>query len=354
MRKTQVANIFGDVQEVGMAAHQRLMNMMFGTICSQVVGTAARLGLADQLGDDELGYRELAERTGSHPDALARLLRALAALEIVVETHPGTFRLGDAGMGLRTDRPDSQAAAVLLFTDPALLDSWKLTEEAVRTGQPTFEGLYGTDFFSFLATRPELSERFNATMRQVSLPIAQLIPVSYDFTRHRTVIDIGGGDGTLLSQILRGARSVRGVVFDSPTGVAEAPATLTAAGVADRCRIEAGDFFSAVPEGGDLYVLKNILHDWDDDRCVTILERCHKAMPADGRLLIVESVLPDVVDTSDPAPYLTDISMLVNMGGQERTRTEYETLCRRAGFAVIAVHPTVFPTSYSLIEAMPV
>lgn len=337
-----------------MAAHQRLMNMMFGTICSQVVGTAARLGLADHLGDDELGYRELAARTGTHPGALARLLRALAALEILVETGPGTFRLGEAGMPLRTDRPDSQAAAVLLFTDPALLDSWKLTEEAVRTGQPTFEGLYGTDFFGFLAGEPELSERFNATMRQVSLPIAQLVPVSYDFTPYETVIDIGGGDGTLLSQILRGARAVRGVVFDSPTGVAEATATLTAAGVADRCRVESGDFFAAVPEGGNIYVLKNILHDWDDERCVTILRSCHKAMGPDGRLLIVESVLPDVVDTSDPAPYLTDISMLVNMGGRERTRGEYEELCRSAGFAVVAVHPTVFPTSYSLIEALPV
>ncbi|MGK8522554.1 methyltransferase [Nocardia asteroides] len=337
-----------------MAAQQRLMNMMFGTICSQVVGTAARLGLADHLGDGELGYRELAARTDTHPGALARLLRALAALEIVVETGPGTFRLGEAGMPLRTDRPDSQAAAVLLFTDPALLDSWKLTEEAVRTGEPTFEGLYGTDFFGFLATRPDLSERFNATMRQVSLPIAQLIPVSYDFARYGTVIDVGGGDGTVISQILRGSRSLRGVVFDSPTGVAEAAATLAAAGVADRCRIEAGDFFAAVPEGGDLYVLKNILHDWDDERCVTILGHCREVAPEDGRLLIVESVLPDVVDTTDPAPYLTDISMLVNMGGQERTRTEYEKLCREAGFAVVAVHPTVFPTSYSLLEAVPV
>ncbi|MBF6139059.1 methyltransferase [Nocardia farcinica] len=337
-----------------MAAQQRLMNMMFGTICSQVVGTAARLGLADHLGEDELDYRELAARTDTHPGALARLLRALAALEIVVETGPDTFRLGEAGLPLRTDRPDSQAAAVLLFTDPALLDSWKLTEEAVRTGRPTFETLYGTDFFSFLATRPELSERFNATMRQVSLPIAHLVPVSYDFTRHRTVVDVGGGDGTLIAQILRGARSVRGVVFDSPTGVAEAASTLAAAGVADRCRVEAGDFFTAVPAGGDLYVLKNILHDWDDDRCVTILDRCRAVVPADGRVLIVESVLPDTVDTADPAPYLTDISMLVNMGGQERTRAEYERLCRRAGFAVVAAHPTVFPTSYSLLEAMPV
>ncbi|WP_280506767.1 methyltransferase, partial [Nocardia farcinica] len=233
-----------------MAAQQRLMNMMFGTICSQVVGTAARLGLADHLGEDELDYRELAARTDTHPGALARLLRALAALEIVVETGPGTFRLGEAGLPLRTDRPDSQAAAVLLFTDPALLDSWKLTEEAVRTGRPTFETLYGTDFFSFLATRPELSERFNATMRQVSLPIAHLVPVSYDFTRHRTVVDVGGGDGTLIAQILRGARSVRGVVFDSPTGVAEAASTLAAAGVADRGRVGAGGLFTAGAPGG--------------------------------------------------------------------------------------------------------
>ncbi|MCC3331509.1 methyltransferase [Nocardia abscessus] len=337
-----------------MAAHLRLMNMMFGTICSQVVGTAARLGLADHLGDNERGYTELAEATQAHPSSLLRLLRALAALELVVETQPGTYRLAEAGMPLRTDRPDSQAAAVLLFTEPALLDSWKLTEEAIRTGQPTFERQYGTDFFGFLATQPELSERFNATMRQVSLPIAQLIPVSYDFTRHHTIVDVGGGGGTLLAEILRGTTTLRGVLFDSVTGVAEASSTLTAAGVADRCRVEAGDFFAAVPDGGDAYVLKNILHDWDDERCVTILGRCRKAIPDHGRLLIVESVLPEMVDTSNPAPYLTDISMLVNMGGQERTRSEYELLCRRAGFEVKAMHPTILPTSYSLIEAMPV
>ncbi|MGK8491565.1 methyltransferase [Nocardia asiatica] len=337
-----------------MAAQLRLMNMMFGTICSQVVGTAARLGLADHLGDTERSSAELAEITGTHPPSLARLLRALAALELVVETRPGVFRLGEAGMPLRTDRPDSQAAAVLLFTDPALLDSWKLTEEAVRTGRPTFEGLYGMDFFGFLATQPELSERFNATMRQVSLPIAQLIPVSYDFARHHTVADIGGGDGTVLAQILRGAATLRGVLFDSATGVAEASSTLAAAGVAERCRIEAGDFFTAVPEGADAYVLKNILHDWDDERCLTILARCRAVIPEHGRLLVVESVLPEVVDTANPAPYLTDISMLVNMGGQERTRLEYESLCRRAGFTVTAVHPTILPTSYSIIEATPV
>ncbi|WP_280511998.1 methyltransferase, partial [Nocardia farcinica] len=144
------------------------------------------------------------------------------------------------------------------------------------------------------------------------------------------------------------------VVFFPPPGAPVPPAPRPAAGAPARGRVEAGDFFTAVPAGGDLYVLKNILHDWDDDRCVTILDRCRAVVPADGRVLIVESVLPDTVDTADPAPYLTDISMLVNMGGQERTRAEYERLCRRAGFAVVAAHPTVFPTSYSLLEAMPV
>lgn len=337
-----------------MAAHRRLMNLMFGTICAQVVGTAARLGLADHLGEAERGHTELAELTGTHPGALARLLRALAALELVTETRPGFFRLAEAGRPLRTDIPDSQAAAVLLYTEPALLDSWKLTDEAIRTGLPTFEKQYGIDFFGYLAANPALSERFNATMRQVSLPIAQLIPASYDFARHRTVVDVGGGDGTVLTEILRASPTVRGILFDSATGVAEAGATLAAAGVADRCRVEAGDFFAAVPDGGDAYVLKNILHDWDDGRCETILSHCRAVIPDHGRLLIVESVLPDVVDTGDPGPYLTDISMLVNMGGQERTHAEYESLCRRAGFAVKTAHPMVLRTSYSILEAVPV
>ena len=334
-------------------SHFRLMNMMLGTICSQVVGTATRLGLADHLGDAELSCVELAEATRTHPGSLARLLRAMAALELVVETRPGTFRLSEGGMPLRTDRPDSQAAAVLLFTDPSMLDAWKRPEEAVRTGLPTFEGLYGTDFFHFLAAHPQLSERFNTTMRQVTLPIARLLPMSYDFTRHHTLVDVGGGDGTVLAEILRAVPGLRGVLFDSAAGVAEAGPVLMGAGVAERCRVEVGDFFAAVPDGGDAYLLKNILHDWDDERCVTILGWCRKAIPTRGRLLIVEALLPDVVDTANPAPYLSDISMLVNLGGQERTRAEFETVCSRAGFTITAVHPLI-PPAYSVLEAMPI
>ena len=336
-----------------MSPHVRLMNMMLGTICSQVVGMAARLGIADRLGDRELSCEELAKTTDTHPASLARLLRTLAAMELVVETRPGAYRLAEGGMPLRTDRPDSQAAAVLLFTDPSMLDAWKRPEEAIRTGQPTFESIYGKDFFQFLATKPQLSERFNTTMRQMTLPIARLLPASYAFSRHHTLVDVGGGDGTVLTQILRAVPKLQGVVFDSKAGVAEANSTLSEAGVAKRCRIEAGDFFSAVPEGGDAYLLKNILHDWDDERCVIILGRCREAMPKHGRLLIVEAVLPDTVDVSNPAPYLSDMSMLVSLGGRERTRAEFETVFRQAGFTTTAVHPLI-PPAYFIIEASPV
>ncbi|GAB2693352.1 methyltransferase [Nocardia thraciensis] len=337
-----------------MTPHLRLMNMMFGTICSQVVGAAARLGLADHLGDAELTPAELAAATGTHPGALARLLRALAALDLVTETRAGAFGLSETGMLLRTDRPDSQAAAALLFTDPAMLRAWERPEDAVRTGRPTFEGLYGTDFFGFLAANPQLSQRFNTTMRQITLPIAQLLPASYEFTRHRTLVDVGGGDGTVLSEILRAVPGLRGVLFDSAAGLAEAAATLAAAAVTDRCRVEAGDFFSAVPAGADAYLLKSILHDWDDERCVAILGRCRSAISDSGRLLIVETVLPEAASGAEPALYLSDVNMLVNMGGQERTRSEFETLCGRAGFSITAAHPMTPPAPYSIIEAKPV
>jgi hypothetical protein len=339
--------------KVSMADYLRLMNLMFGTICSQVVGTAARLGLADRLGDGELTRAELAESTGTHPGSMTRLLRALAALELVIETRPGSFRLSGAGTLLRTDRADSQSTAVLLFTDPSMLDAWKRPDVAVRTGRPTFEELYGTDFFSYLAAHPQLSERFNATMRQITLPIAQALPTSYDFAHFHTLADIGGGDGTVLAEILRAHPGLRGVLYDTAEGLAQAETTLHAAGVAERCEIRAGDFFVSVPDGADAYLLKSIIHDWDDERCATILTHCRQVMPDDGRLLIVETVLPDVVDPANPALYLSDLNMLVNVGGQERTRAEFDALCTQAGFTLIALHPLSSPAPYSVIEAIP-
>lgn len=333
---------------------RRLIQLVFGLMAGEVVGTAARFGLADLFGDAERTDAELAVVTGTHAGALARLLRALAALELLVETQPGRFRLTGAGCLLRTDRADSLHDFVRMFSEPAVLAAWRELDDAVRTGRTAFDEIFGTDFFTYLAASPELSERFDAAMRQGTQLTARLLPTHYEFARFHTVADIGGGDGTLIAEVLREHPELCGILFDTVEGLAQADRTLAAAGIADRCRTEIGDFFAAVPEGADLYLLKSVVHDWDDERAGTILAHCRQVIPDHGRLLIIEPVLPDVVNGSIPATmYLSDLNMLVNIGGRERTRADFEDLCRRSGFTLTGITTLPPPAAFSLIEAAP-
>lgn len=184
---------------------------------------------------------------------------------------------------------------------------------------------------------------------------AGVVPAHYDFGQFKTVVDVGGGDGTLLAAILREHPTVRGVVFDTPEGLSQAETTLEREGLAGRFALEPGDFFASVPAGGDLYLLKSVIHDWDDERAATIVRNCRKVVPAHGRLMIIEPVLPSTVDASVPAlMYLSDLNMLVNLGGRERTRTEFEELCEQADFAVTGLTPLPPPNAFSLIEVQPI
>lgn len=330
----------------------RISQLVFGHMASQVVATAANLGLADLIGDEPRTGQELAGRTATDPLAMTRLLRALAALQLLTETAPGTFAVTGAGVLLRTDRPDSLHAFVRMFCDPAMLSAWRELGSAVRTGRTTFDQIYGVSFFDHLAANPELSAQFNASMRQAVLSTAQLLPAHYQFGRFATVCDIGGGDGTLLAAVLTAHPDLRGILFDTAPGLAESGDVLGEAGVADRCATESGDFFTAVPPGTDLYLIKSVLHDWDDDRCVTILRHVRRVIPEHGRLLIVEPVLPDLVDGSTrPGMYLSDLNMLVNVGGRERTTADFEQVCRRAGFTVTDVRLLSPLNGFSTIEA---
>ncbi|MGH3901633.1 MAG: methyltransferase [Pseudonocardiaceae bacterium] len=332
----------------------RLVQLVFGLMAGEVVGTAARLGLADLIGDAECIDAELAEVSGTDPGALARLLRAMAALELLVETRPGRFRLAGAGGLLRTDRRDSMHDFVRMFSEPAMLASWRELDDAMRTGRTVFDEVFGIDFFAYLAADPALSERFNAAMRQGTQLTARLLPTHYEFARFHTVADIGGGDGILIAGVLREHPTLRGVLFDTAKGLAQADRTLAAAGTADRCRTEIGDFFTAVPEGADLYLLKSVVHDWDDERAGAILENCRQVIPDHGQLLIIEPVLPEVVNGSiPPTMYLSDLNMLVNIGGRERTRADFEDLCHRSGFTLTGITPLPPPAAFSLIEAVP-
>ncbi|HEX2284578.1 MAG TPA: methyltransferase, partial [Mycobacterium sp.] len=292
---------------------------------------------------------------GADATTLTRLLRALAALGVLTETQPGSFKLTGLGALLRSDRPDSMRSFVQMFNDPAMLGAWRELDHAVRTGETTFDRVHGTTFFGYLAERPELSAQFNAAMRQGTALTAQQLPTAYDFSRFRTVADIGGGDGTLLSAVLAAHPHLHGILFDTAEGLAQADDTFKTVGVIDRCATSVGDFFSGAPAGAALYMIKSVLHDWDDERCRTILGHVRAVIPDDGRLLIIEPVFPPKVDgTQPPTMYLSDLNMLVNLGGRERTRAEFEQLCSDTGFRLTSVTPLPPPAAFSLLEAEPV
>jgi hypothetical protein len=338
--------------QASLRARGELVRMAFGHMTTQVLATTARLGLMDVIGEGERSAAEVAGECGANTQAMYRLLRALAALGLLVENTPGSFSLTPAGSLLRTDRRDSVRTIVEMFADPEVVRAWERLEDSLRTGRPSFVDVYGTDFFTYLKQKPDVSAHFNAAMSQGTRETADVLPKHYHFSRFKTVVDVGGGDGTLLAAILREHPTTRGVVFDTPEGLSQAGTTLEREGLAGRFTLEPGDFFASVPAGGDLYLLKSVIHDWDDEKAATILRNCRDVVPAHGRLLIIEPVFPSTVDGSvPPFMYLNDLNMLVKHGGCERTRTDYEELCRRAGFTVTGITPLPTATAFSIVEA---
>ncbi|GAA2075190.1 methyltransferase [Streptomyces albiaxialis] len=337
------------------AARAELTRLANGQLATQVLATGARLGVMDLIGDDTRTAEQVARALGTDPGATLRLLRALAALGALTETAPAAFALTEMGAQLRTDLPESLHSVFRLVTNPGLVRHWERLDEGIRTGGATFAATYGTDIFTYLRDRPDLSAEYNAAMGGGSRAVAADVAAHYDFGRFATVVDMGGGDGTLLSGVLRAHPGVRGVLCDTADGLAQARDRMADAGLAGRCALEPGDFFAAAPSGGDLYVLKSVLHDWDDEQCGVILRNIRRAVPDDGRLLVVETVLPSTVPPdADEVPYLVDVNMLLTYGGRERTRAEYEALCRGAGFGITSVTPLPAPDPYALIEAAPV
>ncbi|MDP9863625.1 MULTISPECIES: methyltransferase [Streptosporangium] len=330
-----------------------LLRLVFGGRATQVVGLGIRLKLPEAIGDGERSSTDLAAGYGVPEHTMLRLLRGLAALEVLTETGPDRFAVAPVGALLRGDRPGSLYALARMLTDPAMLTAWQNLEFSVRTGRPAFDEAFGTDFFGHLSGDPELSELYNTAMSQGTRGVAEALARSYDFGRSGTVVDVGGGDGTLIAAVLREHPGLRGVIYDSPTGASRAEETLRRAGVAGRCRIEAGDFFAGVPEGADLYLLKSVVHGWGDDRAATILQHCARSVTEHGRILMVEHVLPDTVPPgADPLPYLNDLNLLVNGSGLERTRGDFERLCGKAGLTLGEVAP-LSPTDFCRIEARP-
>ena len=314
-----------------------LRQMITGCLITQLVYVVAKLGIADHLAAGPRTASELAAAAEVHPEALYRVLRALASLGVFAEDTAGRFALTPTAAPLQRDAPDS-LQGFALFWGETLWPACGGLLHSVRTGQPAFEHLHGMGVFEYLPQHPQAAEIFDRAMTNLTRSFAPSVVAAYDFGPIRTLVDVGGGQGTLLAAVLKAHPHMRGVLCDRPEVLASARRALAAEGVLDRCELVRGDFFTAVPEGGDAYMLKDILHDWDDRRAIAILENCARAMKPAAKLLIVERSLPGP-NAAAPAK-LVDITMLAVTGGRERSQEEYAELFGRAGLRLARVVPT--------------
>lgn len=316
---------------------EQLSRMLNGAWIAQAIYVAAKLGLADLMRSGPGAVDEMAATTGTHPQALYRLLRALASLGVFAEDSDARFSLTPLAECLRSDVPGSQRSMAILTGD-IFHQAWGELLYSVQTGKTAFEKLHGMPIFDYLSKHPEQARLFDETMVGVHGRETAAMLDAYDFSGLRELADIGGGNGSVLTAALLKHRDLRGILFDLP-GVAErARANIEAAGLSSRCRVIGGSFFDSIPAGADAYLLRHIIHDWYDDQALTILRHVHRAMDKDSRLLVVESVIPR--GNAPSFGKLLDLTMLLIPGGQERTAEEYENLYAAAGFRLTRIVPT--------------
>jgi SAM-dependent methyltransferase len=324
-----------------------LLEIVRGYRQGQALAVAATLGIADLLADGPRLVDELAEATGTHAPSLLRLLRALASIGVFAEGDGQRFQLTPLAEPLRSDAPRSVRSSLRFLGDSVLFVPWGQLLHSVRTGGPAFDHVFGTGMYAYLAQHPAAAEVFNAGMS--GQPRHEAVLEAYDFGGARVVVDVGGGNGRLIAAILSAHPAQRGILCDLPEVVAEARQRLEREGLADRCQVVGGSFLDWVPVGGDLYLLSDVLHNWDDDRAVTILANCRKAMAEEGRLVIVQQVLPPGND--DVFGRFADLNMLILLGGRERTADDFRQLLALAGFTLTRIIGTRVP--YSIVEAIP-
>jgi hypothetical protein len=322
-----------------------LLRLVSGYQLSQALHVAARLDIADRLAAGARSSDELAAETETHADALYRLLRALAAAGILHELDGRRFELTELGEGLRSDVPGSVRGWALMIGRPMHWNTWSSLVESVRTGENTFRLVHGTDVWSYRAQRPEEEAIFDGAMTSVTGLFDAAVLDAYDFARFRSVVDVAGGRGALLASILARHETIRGVLFDQPAVVANAGELLDRFG--ERCSVVGGSFFESVPSGADAYLLKAILHDWEDGECVAILRVIREAMPDDAVVLVLERDLGG--PNENPPAKFSDLNMLVNPGGRERSEEEYAALFASAGLRYVGATPSA--AGFSVFEA---
>jgi ubiquinone/menaquinone biosynthesis C-methylase UbiE len=325
-----------------------MMGMLTGYWVSQALHVAAHLGIADLLKDGPQSIAQLAQATGSHARSLYRLLRALASKGVFSEDGQGRFALTPLGECLRSDVPNSQRSLAIMNGEEHYR-CWGELLYSVQTGQTAFEKLYGQPIFPYLAAHPRQARIFDDGMVGVHGAETKAMLDAYDFGGIGTLVDVGGGNGSLLLATLERHPSLRGMLYDRPDVIERARANVKAAGLEDRCTLAGGDFFETVPSGGDAYLMRHIIHDWNDEQSRTILRNCRKVVPASGKLLLIESAIPPGNEPNF-AKFL-DLTMLVIPGGMERTEAEYRELLASAGFHLARIVPT--PSVIDVIECVP-
>lgn len=314
---------------------------------TQMIYVVVKLNIPDMLVNGPRSVEDLAAMAGAHPPSLYRLFRALASQGIFAEDASGRFGLTPLSELLRSAVPGSMAPFALAYGEPWWWKAWGSLLYSVKTGEPAFNHTSGESLFEFLANDPEAARIFNANMTAMTVEEAQAVAKAYDFSDTRMLVDVGGGQGALVSAILQAHPQAHAIVFDLPAVIEGAQSNLESAGIAERCETVGGSFFERIPEGGDTYTLKDVLHDWDDQQAERILKSCRDAMSASARLLVIERIIPP---GNDPAAgKLIDISMLVFTGGMERTEIQYRSLLEKSGFDLKNIFPAA--GGISVIEA---
>lgn len=327
---------------------QLLNQLICGYWNSQAVYVAAKLGIADLLKDGPRSVKDIAEQTGTHEPSLYRLLRALASLGLFSEGSERRFALMPAATLLQSDVPGSQRATAMMMGEEHYR-AWGDLLGSVQTGATAFEKIYGKPVFEYLSEHPEQAALFDKAMVGIHGRETAAIAEAYDFSALHSITDIGGGNGSMLCGILASHPHLLGTLYDLPGVIQRANRSVQTAGLTDRAHLVAGDFFESVPGGADAYLLRHIIHDWDEERAQRILENVHRELKPEGRVLVIESVIPPGNEPSFGK--LLDLTMLVIPGGRERTAEEYHDLFGKAGLRLVRIIPT--SADVSIIEGVP-
>ena len=329
-------------------AAQMMQMIIVGRQIAHAIATATRLDLATQIGAETLGIGELARRTAAHPDALYRLMRALASVGVFAEDESGRFRNTPLSEALRADVVGSSRPMALFFGHDSHVQAYLGLDHSIKTGEPGFDHVHGVPVWEFVVKHPDVGNLFNNAMSSLSAALGPAVADAYDFSRFERLVDIGGGHGQLLATILARYPRPRGVLLDLPHVIAGAKAVIERLGLSERIDIVAGDFFESVP-AADGYVMKNVLHDWSDADAKRILQTIHRAAEPGARLFLAEAVLAPG-NQPDIAKFM-DLEMLIaTRGGRERSAAEWTEVLTSSGFRLERVHPTA--SSLSLLEAI--